>query len=220
MLALLTLALAALPLALAQAPNASNPFCAFETERNTVSTTLICVNGVIDSLLFAAFGTPTGSCPSFAHSPACDDPTFAAYANATCLGQRTCTLTSQGADPCNGVVKSIAAVATCSLAPGGYSPPGPPPPPTPVSPTCAKNGNPCPPPTWEPTWNLTQSTVIQPGGATYFMPSHPWGLISLDWSVAMNEWFKGNTENTTCEATSIQGCRMLKAAGLANRCFI
>ena len=52
------------------------------------------------------------------------------------------------------------------------------------------------------------------------MPKHPWGLISLDWSVANQVWFLGNTSNTTCEATSITGCRMLKAAGLADRCFI
>jgi hypothetical protein len=45
-------------------------------------------------------------------------------------------------------------------------------------------------------------------------------LISLDWSVANKIWFTGNTKNTTCEATSITNCRMLKAAGLAHRCFI
>ena len=35
-----------------------NPFCGFVRERNTVTVELICVNGVIDSLPFAAFGTP------------------------------------------------------------------------------------------------------------------------------------------------------------------
>ena len=88
------------------------------------------------------------------------------------------------------------------------------------SPTCALNGLPCAPPTWAPTWNLTQSTVIQPSGDSYFIPKHPWGLISLDWSVARSIWFRGNTSNTTCEATSRRGCAMLKAAGLATRCFI
>ena len=88
------------------------------------------------------------------------------------------------------------------------------------SPTCALNGLPCAPPTWTPTWNLTASTVIQPGGDSYFIPTHPWGLISLDWSVARSQWFHGNQSNTTCEATSRHGCAMLKAAGLATRCFI
>lgn len=52
------------------------------------------------------------------------------------------------------------------------------------------------------------------------MPAHPWGLISLDWSVASAVWYKGNRSNTTCEETSRTGCAMLKAAGKAHRCFI
>ena len=126
--------------------------------RGAVTLTLECVNGVIDALPFAAFGTPTGTCPNFNRSSSCDDPAFPAYAAATCIGKPNCTLVSQGADPCGGVVKSIFAVAHCSEGPGGYAPY----PPLP-SPTCALNGVPCPPPTWEPTWNLTQSTVIQVG---------------------------------------------------------
>ena len=89
------------------------------------------------------------------------------------------------------------------------------------SPTCALNGLPCAPPTWAPTWNLTQSTVCQPSGNSYFMPNHTWGLVSLDWSVSRSNWFiGGNTSNTTCEATSRKGCQMLKDAGKATRCFI
>ena len=88
------------------------------------------------------------------------------------------------------------------------------------SPTCALNGVPCPTPTWPVTWNLTQSTIIQPSSTAFFMPNHTYGLISLDWTVANSIWFTGNTENTTCEATSITGCKMLKEAGLATRCFI
>jgi hypothetical protein len=204
--------LGALALAAAAAQQVSNPFCAFAKERNIVSVQLICTSGVIDALPQAYFGTPTGACPAYAPGT-CDDSTFAAYARAACVGQPNCTLTSQG-DPCGGVIKAIAAVAHCSTG-GGYSPLPPPP-----SPTCALNGLPCAPPTWEPTWNLTQSTVIQPSGSTFFQPQHPWGLISLDWSVASSEWYKGNVSNTTCEQTSVTGCRMLKAAGLATRCFI
>jgi hypothetical protein len=90
----------------------------------------------------------------------------------------------------------------------------------PFSPTCALNGVPCPTPTWTPTWNLTQSTIIQPSSPSYFMPNHSWGLISLDWTVADSIWYQGDTQNTSCEATSITGCKMLKEAGLATRCFI
>ena len=196
---------------------AANPWCGYYSERNTVYLNLTCVNGVIDAVTSAFFGTPS-RCPAPAANPACDTPNFLAYAQTTCVGQQSCTLSSQGGDPCPGTVKAIAATAHCSEAPGGWSPT--PPPSPPPNPTCAKNGVPCPPPTWTPTWNLTQSTVIQPSGDYYFTPKHPWGLVSLDWSVANKIWFLGNTSNTTCEATSVTGCRLLKAAGLANRCFI
>ena len=104
---------------------------AAKQEYNNVTIDLVCENGVIDAITNAHFGTPTGACPNYAANPACDDATFQAYATATCVGQKNCTLTSQGADPCLGTVKSIVAVAHCSEAPGGYSPDGPvPPPPT------------------------------------------------------------------------------------------
>ena len=46
-----------------------------------------------------------------------------------------------------------------------------------------------PPPRWAPTWNLTQSTVINPGITDgYFSPNHTWGLISPDWSCAQGIW--------------------------------
>ena len=192
-------------------PAPANPFCGFSRERNIVTLELFCVNGVIDNVT-AFFGTPVG-CPSPAPG-SCNDASFPAYAAATCLGKQNCTLSSTG-DPCGGIVKSISAAVHCSEGPGGYSPPSPLP-----SPTCALNGEPCPPPTWTPTWNLTQSTVIQPSGSGFFKPSHPWGLISLDWSVASSIWFTGNTSNSTGEATSRMGCALLKAAGLAHRCFI
>jgi len=107
-------------------PPSSNPFCAYKPEFNTVSVNLTCSNGgVISSVSKAFFGTPTGSCPDYSADPSCDDPTFLAYAQTTCVGKTSCVLESQGTDPCLGTIKSIAAVATCSLAPGGYSPDGP-----------------------------------------------------------------------------------------------
>ena len=52
--------------------------------------------------------------------------------------------------------------------------------------SCATNGQPCLPPSWEPTYNLTMSTICQPSSSGYFIPpaDQPWGLVSLDWSVA------------------------------------
>jgi len=90
-------------------------------------------------------------------------------------------------------------------------------------PSCTQNGLPCPVPIgWseQANWNLTQSTVIQPRSEDYFMPKHPWGLISLDWGTAKNVWFTGDNKTSTCEKTSVENCRMLKASGLVSRCFI
>ena len=92
-----------------------------------------------------------------------------------------------------------------------------------ASPSCAVNGTACPPPTWAPTWNLTLSTVCQPGEmADYFVPpeNQPWGLVSLDWSVANGVWHHANQSESTVEATSIEGCRKIKAVSPSTKCFI
>eukprot|EP00729_Bicosta_minor_P014682 gene14682-21420_t len=94
-----------------------------------------------------------------------------------------------------------------------WSPPTPPPAPPAPPPNF-------PPPTWTPNWNLTESTTIQPSGNSYFMPNHTWGLVSLDWSVARSIWMKNGRNHTNNEAVSTEGCRRLKAAGKASRCFI
>ena len=105
-------------------PAAANPFCAYKSEFNLVTLNLTCAAGVIDDVSLAFFGTPAGACPSYS-AGACDDPTFLPYAKAACVGQQSCMLQSQGADPCLGTQKAIAAVAHCSQGPGGWSPDGP-----------------------------------------------------------------------------------------------
>ena len=179
MRSLLALASAAAAAHASSANPPTNPFCGWASERGSFTATLTCEAGVIDALPIALYGTPLGACPDFEPSPACNDEGFAAYARGVCVGQASCTLsTSTRPDPCNEVVKTIGVVAHCSLPPGGVtppppspapSPPPPPPPPPqpPVSPTCALNGFPCPPPNWDPVWNLTESTVIQPSSAGY-----------------------------------------------------
>jgi hypothetical protein len=107
-------------------PPPANPFCAYLSETGFVNVTLECVNGVIDSLPVALYGTPSGDCPNYAPSATCNDEGFAAFAAATCVGKQSCVLSAVSrTDPCYGTVKAIAAVAHCSLAPGGFSPDGP-----------------------------------------------------------------------------------------------
>lgn len=88
--------------------------------------------------------------------------------------------------------------------------------------SCATNGKPCPPPTWTPNYNLTMSTICQPSDPNYFVPpvSQPWGLVSLDWSVAKNIWDQNGLINGTIEATSIEGCRLIKVNSPQTKCFI
>jgi len=104
----------------------ANPFCAFALEPGFVNVTLDCLNGsTIDALPLALYGLQSGACPDYEPSPVCNLAAFAAYAAATCIGQRTCTLSAASLpDPCFGTVKSIAVVAHCSAPPGGYSPDG------------------------------------------------------------------------------------------------
>ena len=66
------------------------------------------------------------------------------------------------------------------------------------------------------------STVCQPSSNSYFVPpvDKPWGLVSLDWSVASDIWKKPNQSESTVEATSIRGCQMIKQLFPDSRCFI
>ena len=66
----------------------SNPFCGYTKERNTVTVVLACAPGagVINGVSFASYGTPTGTCGSFAHDPTCDSPNFLAFVEAVGAG--------------------------------------------------------------------------------------------------------------------------------------
>ena len=89
--------------------------------------------------------------------------------------------------------------------------------------SCLTNTSlPCPPPSWAPVWNLTLSTIVNPGVPGFFEPlaSQPWGLVSLDWQTARQVWGENDSMHATVEATSREGCRRIKAASPGTRCFI
>ena len=75
---------------------------------------------VISGVNFASYGTPTGTCPTFARGT-CDAPTSQAVVEAACLGQRQCrvwpNMTTFG-DPCTFVLKNLAVTLTCSSGEG------------------------------------------------------------------------------------------------------
>jgi hypothetical protein len=100
---------------------------------------LACPAGsVIDKVLFAALGTPSGSCAAgFSKNSSCDAPGVMAAVQSLCLGKASCALSvvvgkdsKVGAktDPCVGVIKSMAVKVACN----GTAPPPSPPRPTPA----------------------------------------------------------------------------------------
>jgi hypothetical protein len=89
--------------------------------------------------------------------------------------------------------------------------------------SCLTNTSiPCPPPSWAPEWNLTRSTIVNPGTLGFFEPldAEPWGLVSLDWQVARSVWGQNDSMHATVEATSREGCRRIKQSSPSTRCFM
>jgi len=79
---------------------------------------LSCPTGlVIRQVVFASFGTPTGSCGAFAVDGSCDAPGAAAVVAAACLNQPSCVVSADNGtfgDPCFGTVKRLYVEVTCS----------------------------------------------------------------------------------------------------------
>jgi hypothetical protein len=77
--------------------------------------------GNFTEVLFASFGTPTGSCPAFTRSPTCDSNSSLAVVTQACIGKSSCTILASngvfGGDPCVNTVKSLAVslAGTCEL---------------------------------------------------------------------------------------------------------
>ena len=178
---------------------------------------------VLSEVVFAAYGRPAvdGPCDTWSASPSCDVGANASlFVRAACLGHNACAVPTfdvlfGGLDPCPGKDKWLAVTVTCAAgsgtAGGGAS--------------CAVNGTSCPLPLGWGTWNLTLSTVVEPGGdiapGYYAFPkAGPFGLVCLDWSVAASIWQHNNQSESTIEATLTENCRRIKAVSPSTRCFI
>jgi len=83
--------------------------------------TLSCVGGVFNSVVFASYGDPLGSCAAgFTRNASCDAATSHDVVAAACLGKAACTVPATtaafgGNDPCLDVVKRLSVVlaGTC-----------------------------------------------------------------------------------------------------------
>eukprot|EP00051_Salpingoeca_urceolata_P028204 m.485621 g.485621 ORF g.485621 m.485621 type:complete len:640 (+) comp23891_c0_seq1:123-2042(+) len=99
----------------------SNPFCGWVVGPDYGSVTLSCPSGVIDSIEFADWGMPTGSCGSFGVDASCTtEAKTKPWATAQCVGKSTCSLQPYPAlgDPCVNKVKWLAVQANCSSGSG------------------------------------------------------------------------------------------------------
>lgn len=86
---------------------------------------------------------------------------------------------------------------------------------------------PCPLPRWAPTWQLSMSTICQPGSTDGFLDATlaaKWGFISLDWSIASKIWNPDGTsasvDNATGASTLVEQCRQIKAVNNRTKCGV
>lgn len=86
---------------------------------------------------------------------------------------------------------------------------------------------PCPLPRWEPTWQLSMSTICQPGSTGGFLDATfaaKWGFISLDWSIANKIWnpdgSSKSVDKASGAATLVEQCRQIKAVNNRTKCGV
>lgn len=178
----------------------------------------------ISTISFASFGTPNISseiCSEWQIDSSCNSAMSLSVVENACLGHNMCAIPTFdvifGGNPCpKGGSKVLAIVAECSGTSGGTANSGA---------SCAMNGTFCPLPYNWSQWNLTLSTMVEPGsdvspGYFLFDPLKPWGLVSLDWSVANTIWHHDNQNLSTVEATLTENCRQIKLISPNTKCFI
>ena len=97
----------------------SSPFCAEQINLSTLK--MYCATGIINNITFADYGTPTGTCGSWAVNPACSAVNGSTIVREACVGRTSCSIntdTPTFGDPCFGVVKRLVVEATCSTGGG------------------------------------------------------------------------------------------------------
>jgi hypothetical protein len=106
------------------APGA-NAICG--TTKENAALTLACPSGQsIASVGFASYGTPSGSCGSFA-TGTCNASASVSVVSQACIGKASCSVTANNAtfgDPCPYTAKQLVAQVSCagSRAPNGLKP--------------------------------------------------------------------------------------------------
>jgi hypothetical protein len=97
----------------------SSPFCGSVINLDTLS--LFCASGLIDQILYADYGTPSGDCGTWRSNATCTSPTATAIVTAACVGKASCSVVAgppNFGDPCLDTVKYMDVQATCSTGGG------------------------------------------------------------------------------------------------------
>jgi len=84
--------------------------CGIASAENTYATVTCPTSYLIQTITFASYGTPTGSCRSFSVVTACHAPNSMTYVSDQCTGQQTCSILASNSifpDPCSGVEKRM-----------------------------------------------------------------------------------------------------------------
>lgn len=90
----------------------------------------------------------------------------------------------------------------------------------PIEYNCAIAGS-CPPPAWEPTWQLNLSTVAQPCNQSgLFTQGHEFGLVSFDWSNAKALWMQPPRNERTCEELLVEQAKIVKQKNPSTKVFV
>ena len=97
------------------APTTPSPTCTYVAESRVASLT--CGSGIISEILYASYGTPTGSCSTGFTTSTCSAAKSAALVAAQCVGKSSCSITASNAvftDPCTGTLKALAIQVACN----------------------------------------------------------------------------------------------------------
>lgn len=93
--------------------------CGTLGENKYLSLSCAPAGATITAVTFASYGTPNGSCAAgFTIVPSCHSASSLSVVTSACVGLQTCAVATNylnfGADPCNGVAKTLAASVTCT----------------------------------------------------------------------------------------------------------
>ena len=103
------------PTTTTQAPTTPSPTCTLVPENHAASIT--CGSGTISQILYASYGTPTGSCSTGFTTSTCNAAKTAAIVAAQCVGKSSCSVTASNSvftDPCVGTLKALAIQVACN----------------------------------------------------------------------------------------------------------